>query len=361
MTNGYDNTRVMTALSGRLGWLNPTEAGKNVVDTGNQSSTSGRYFNDGSFHAAVTVQNIISAMDDPKATTEQINGEFVRLKKAAINSALSAVFSEPQIVDPTGFIYEVCENSQPVVIGTEGKFVGHRICISDGFYAAAVKTLTFYFDADCDVTLYLFNGLKKDAIWTKTISVTGGDLTVYAVTDMPALTASNVSVKSCEYYLGYFQNAVEANALDLSTERICKRVISTCGFEATASGANFIRFGYGESAKTYGLNVEINSYRDYTNRIVDTPQIFDELIGLQLAAQVIEGILNSTRNNEEKRAMFENVMSLHADLAGSIPVQGMPYSANIPYSTGIRNKIRREVKVIKETFFKQPKTTTVQA
>jgi len=57
-TNGYNPDVVLPVLLKRIGWKQPTIAEYAVVDTNNQIYKSGRYYNDGSFHPLVTIQNI---------------------------------------------------------------------------------------------------------------------------------------------------------------------------------------------------------------------------------------------------------------------------------------------------------------
>lgn len=89
MTNGFTISEVQTALFGRLGWSDST------LNEANRESRSGRKFDDGSFHAMVTVENIKASI----SPTANINEYLTDKQNAVILKVLSGVFNEPF---PTG-------------------------------------------------------------------------------------------------------------------------------------------------------------------------------------------------------------------------------------------------------------------
>jgi hypothetical protein len=63
-SNGFDLIKVQGALLGLVGWQQPTALGSPVLSDANLTSRSGRFFNDGSFHAVVTPDNIKASQED---------------------------------------------------------------------------------------------------------------------------------------------------------------------------------------------------------------------------------------------------------------------------------------------------------
>src|SRR5207237_337633 len=98
-TNGYNLQKVIAALFARLGWKQPEKAGSPAIDVVNAQSNSGRYFNDGSFHALVTIENIKACMEEAGATDLNLNSYLNTLQQSIILRALNAVFDGPERIE----------------------------------------------------------------------------------------------------------------------------------------------------------------------------------------------------------------------------------------------------------------------
>lgn len=109
ITNGYDEARVLPALAIRMGWLQPTDSNYPTLATANKASTSGRYYNDDSYHAACTIQNLYDCQPDSSITAEGFNSYLQQLQKGVLLGMLDAVIGEPQLIE-TGLVYGKCTN-----------------------------------------------------------------------------------------------------------------------------------------------------------------------------------------------------------------------------------------------------------
>jgi hypothetical protein len=132
------------------------------------------------------------------------------------------------------------------------------------------------------------------------------------------------------------------------------------GFQAmsaipTDGNTNFQRTQYAPNWKTYGLNLEITTYNDYTNEVVKNINLFDNLIGLQMAIRVLEQSQYTSRSNAEQRIIQESEFTqrqIDRDLNQARPTDELPFTA------GIREQYNREVIRVSKTFFPKKEVTS---
>lgn len=351
-SNGFKST-VVNALLSRLGWMQPTRTGY-ALDSFNTTSVSGRYFNDGSFHAIVTPENVRQAQEDAEITVGEFNAFLLTLQKASIMKALNAVFNKNERLE-RALLFERFGRNDYKFTNT-GAFVG--ILLRPGRkegLSIQVNSVSLYFDSNVTFNLYLFHEAKKTPVWTQSVTAVADEQTVINFSEVIVNYLENN--KSGNFYLGYFQS-------DLGTAKayneIVERFNPTYNFamypvEMEALPGNYInRNKINYTYSTHGLNVDISAFRDHTQRILTNPYLFDNLIGLNMAAMVIEMINNSTRENKTQRITQEQSQKLYTDLQLAGPTDDFPYMA------GLKNQIAREVKRVKEEFFPCPQISNVE-
>lgn len=352
VSNGFDLTVVLAALKGRLGWQQPTESGYNIVNTANQASTSGRYYNNG-FHASCTIQNIYDTQPDKDITPEAFNALVSEMGGDVAVSMLNMVYDSPQLIE-SHLLYKKCDNTANRAVTNTGKFCGLRFSnISEGC-AVMLNNVLLHFDADTTVKLYLFNEFKTVAVETWDIPVTANQQKVFNLNQV--INNSSTELKGGTWFLGYFQDELTngAKAIDFSPERIPFLKFNAMSFEANKVGADdFKRNEYSSSWNMYGLNVEASSYRDLTNEIVQNAHQFDELQGLIMASRVMELIINSTRSSYKQRITQEIINVYYREL------NSVTTSEN-PFQGGIKSKIKAEVKRIRESFKPKKQASVIQ-
>ena len=86
---------------------------------------------------------------------------------------------------------------------------------------------------------------------------------------------------------------------------------------------------------------------DYTSVICRNADKFDEAVGLQMAVNLIEQIISSSRSNATERIGKDQLASLYNDLNIDMPTDQRPYSA------GLKNRLKREIQRLNRTFFKK--------
>lgn len=350
-TNGYDIAKVYNAFSGRIGWNQPTIAGSPTLSDANKASASGRFYDEA--HAIVRVNIVHDVQYDPNITDDQFNAFLQTLDKSCIMQCLNAVFNRPQLIE-TGLVYERSSNIKSVIIPNQGNFCGYRIKVAQGNYAVQINTISLFFTAAATFNIYLFNDLVKEPLKTKSVTTVANSQTVIDLGWVLNYIAS--TNKGGMFYIGYFQDELgSVNGIDEQLNQWAPtKVYGAWPFQSPKTGTvDFNRINPSVVFRTYGINLQISAYRDYTQTIIQCAHIFDEARILLMASKVIELVKNSIRVNKEKRITAENIMQLDYDLNLAFPTDDRPFM------TGIKAQLVREYKRINDNFFPKQEALSV--
>lgn len=355
-TNGFCFNQVMSALFGRVGWLQTPGADLPVLNSTNLISRSGRKFNDSSFHTLVSLKNIRDTMEQANASDAEFNSYIEGLQRAVILRSLNGIFNPPEFIH-AALMFERW-GAQDTPIENSGKFIAVRIKVPKQIdLATQIDSVSLYFDSDVTFPLYLFNDSKKAPVWTASVTAVAETQTIVNLTDI-VLNHIGANNHGGIFYFGYFQDDLgSARAIRESSSNFkANRPYGASMVEATAIGSNdFERdnIGYSEY-QTYGLNPHISVFRDHTWQIVKKASLFDNMIGLQMAAQVIEMVIYSTRSNGTERILKDTAnFSASMDLTGTVPI------SDAPQTTGIRRMVEKELIRVKESFFPKPSPQSI--
>lgn len=316
-SNGFDTDRALDLLKNRVKWLGDT-------------SESGRYFDDGSFHSLVTSDNFKAYQEKAQIT----DGDFTNVKKAFTNAAilrcLNAVFS-PTIIDNTLLFDFPLPSFETEAVTND--FHGYKIFVGKDM-VAQVKKAFLRFNANTTVVLYLYKAGNPTPVKTQSVVVVGAtdkevDLTDFFLT--PGL-----------YFLGY-KPADLGGALPYRDQPYFMYSTYGVGICPIHASLPFSMDNIVYPVSPQGLNLEIISQLDYTNVIANATGLFDELIGLCLASMVVEKSLFTMRINPTERKTQESIDRFGAqmDLMGTIT------ASNAPKTDGLRRRLEKEVMRVK--------------
>jgi len=344
-TNGYDLTSVLAKLAGRLAWR--TDA---TLSTANKTSASGRYFDDGSFHALVTVPNIKATAPEP-VSPDTWDTYFTARQNSVIAKCLAAVFNEPQYKEQVVLYQRLSELE--TTIPNAGKAVGYRIKPAHAFdISVQINSLELYFDGVATFNVYLFKQGSAIPVKTKEVTTVANEKTTVPLTDW-ILNYRNSPV----YYVAYYQD--DLGSVKAIQEQVCMNktlCFSAEPFTASTTGSGFQRDNLSLSLNNpYGVNMQVSSFRDITQHILNQPHLFDELIGLTMAYQVIEDVLYSVQSSSTERILKDQMdkIGIQLELNGAAPIP------DSPKVTGFRQKIEREIQQVRKAFYHKPKAQTV--
>lgn len=347
----YRRSEVISKLFGQVGFSDPTMAEyAGIVDADNKQSKSGRYFD--RFHAAVTIQNIHEAANiDPAISDADFNKLLKEMQEDCIYTVLDGVFNSPEVTEQV-LEFDTCDEP-PVLIPNAGRFVGRQIRVaSDKGKSVRINAITLYFNGDATFNMYLFNSLKKSPLKILEVSTEEDNQVIIEPEDW-ILNYADSGNKSGVFYIGYFQDDLgSVQAYDEQPPYWnCAKCFSTARMEAdrVPDVADFIRFNPYLGTRTFGLNFEITTVADYTEKIRLAPQVFTRAVGMQMTAKVIEMMIYSTRSNIIQRIGEAGMQKLYdqLNLAFSSP--------DFPYTVGIKNQLDRELSNLRKAFFPKHK------
>lgn len=348
-TNGFDIDLVLPALQQRLGWKQPTVAGSPIVSDGNLKSISGRNFGQ-SFHAMCTINNLKSNQEDPAISDDDFNQYLSDLQNDMIMRSLNEVFRSHELIEQVLLYTRFGYNDIPIV--NSGQFVGYVINIAnDKGISTQINFLTLYFTQSGSFPIYLYEDGVKEPIEVFNVSVDAWERTIWELDasdgDHPQIVLK--FVRGRRYYLGYYQNDLgESQGI---REQIDDWATCLC-FEAYPLSAPLdgAGFGFNHNYRQFpflpgGINMEMISFRDHTEKIIRKANLFDEMQGLQMAAFTLELVNHSMRTNRDQRQSEQQSNQTFLELNQSFATKEMPVTP------GLRSRIDREMAKLKQTFF----------
>jgi hypothetical protein len=352
----YDSAQILgtDGLYTRVGLREPTDAGySGILDATAKLSKSGNYYDN--YHDLASFQNIYDCQNDPDISDANINILIANWQKEAINTALNMVFyDQPNLLQHATLFTR--QNVFSHTIENASKFVGFEIEVPtvDRFVSVLNRAI-LQFDGVATFPLYLFHSSRKEAIGVATEATTVAnsyaDIAIGKSMYFQSLVG-DFKYATGKFYLGYFQDDLgEVKAYDRtwndSGRKTVYNLLSIRSISATPNGTNMFdveTMEYG--SECWGLNLDISSYRDYTNLIMANLSAFDRMQGLAFAVRVLELIKTSGRINYTQK-----VNSKLPDLA----IYELSDQEEPVKRFGLYSKLQNEVTAIQRSLFNDSK------
>lgn len=311
--------------------------------------SSNRYYEQ--FHPLCTLQNLRPVQESAAISDSDWMNFLTDLEQGVIMTLLNGIFSETQQIESTLIFDRQLRNDMNYT--NYGKFVGYRLFIAPGEFAAQISRASFIFNGAASFNLYLFQDMQPTPLFTQPITTVAGK-EVLVDLDNWIINYTGPMAQGGVYYLGYFQNDLgPVMALDQFVNRWNQSLaFGYTAFEAVQPNPavyDFNRIQVPYSYRTYGMNLEIQTYKDFTNRVIKNASLFDEAIGLTMACVVLGYEAYSTRTNFSERNIKDMAMLIYGEINNS----GVSSDIN-PYVAGLKKQISREIKRLRENFLGCP-------
>lgn len=354
-SNGYKVADVMGALMNRRRWRQPTRADFTfTLASPNVWAVDDVYsplFE--AIHKIVTAYNIWQVQEDKDIDAAGFNEYLQQLQRDVVIKCLCGVFNKREQLEKK-LLFERFGRQDYVNVNA-GKFVGKRILPAKAFdISVQVDNVVLKFDRDVSFNMYLFHDSQPGVpITTIPVDAVGNRQTVVNIGQV--LSYAGAGNKSGVYYLGYFQDDLGAaqgiNEIIQNFNNMYNFGCAPIELNAVGSGIDVNQVSF--TIKTHGFNIQLSAFRDFTQLIVDNAYLFDNLIGLQMAADVIEMIQNTTRSNKDGRITGELTKMLYSDLNLAATTE------ESPFSVGLKSRITKEAARVKYEFFPKKKVTSI--
>jgi hypothetical protein len=354
-TNGFNYSQVVSALFGRVGWRQPSIDGSPVLGTVNTTSKGGRYFQD--FHTLVTVANLKNVIEEIAASDSSLNNYLEAIQRGIILQCVNGVFNEPEYLSQKLLFNRSWAVNDQLVINS-GYFVGVQFRVPPTpDIAVQLDSVALYFDSAVTFNLYVFNDAIKAPLAVIEVTTVANSQTLVNLSDVVLnyICGSNMGGL---FYIGYFQEDI--GSAKAYWEQGCEYACDSYGWtfieaDRKPSEYDFNRQNIRRNSVNYGLNLHVSTFRDHTWQIVKKAALFDNVLGLQMAAQMVEKIIYSIRSNGSERILKEAAAQINAQL----DLNGVAAISDSPYTTGLKEQISQELARLKESFFPKPKAMSV--
>lgn len=353
ISNGFDTTKVLEKLSGRIGWKQPTSGGFTLSDD-NKKSLSGRHFTD--FHPMVTIDNIFDTIEGGDAmNTTQKNEELWSMQESAILRLINGVFNQTQLVESTLLFERTLRNDN--LVTNNGKFCGYRFIVAPGAFAVQISRVSLMFTKDATLTLYLYHDMVKEPLKTKVVETKAYEEVAFDLEDW-IFEHNGANHLGGTYYFGYYQAEAQAQEGCQAIEQFINMWNKTyaVGYTAFETPANFgetpdfTRISIPYTFRPYGLNVEVQTFRDFTGEITKNASLFDNAIGLTFAIHALGYMVYSQRSNKTQRITQELGSLIYNEIMNS----GDAVQLN-PYVAGLKQELTQEIGRLNRNFFADPR------
>lgn len=365
-SNGYNVKQVMLALLNRRRWRQPTRSGFLGTLTGsNVWSDAEDLLYAPTFdavHKAVNPWSVWRTQPDDAITIANFNIYLQQLQTDCVLKCLNGVFNKAERLEKKLLFERFGRSDYPnTIFGVPGFCCVRILPAKDYGISCQIDSVALLFNEDVTFNMYLFHDTSPGVpLAAKSVSAVANSQTIVKFSQF-ILNYSELK-KSGYFYFGYFQSdlgsAVATNEIIQEFNTMNYFGITPVEMQVVAplveNGVQGININYlSFTVKSQGFNIQMSAFRDFTQLIVDCAYLFDEVVGLQMAADVIEMIQTTIRTNQDERITQELTAQLGKDLN-----LAEPSDAN-PYVSGLKVRITREINRVKNEFFPKAKPTTI--
>lgn len=342
--------RLTSILYGGVGFRQPTIKDYAILDTDNLTSRSGLYFDDAS--SFVTIQNIKDCQSDSQISVSEFNAYLKNLVKSVILDICQRItFGKADLIHVNNlypFEKKFDETLEPI----GNKFVGFKIepQTVNSDMIGKVSFLELAFDNDITIDIHLFNSNVKTPIKTKECVCIGGQSNIFSVDDW--FLGDSDTFKGGNFYIGYFESDLGAiKPIKRDWERSTVQ-IKTAFYHVEPVFMNVVDTWFDVDSDeveddTFGLNIGINVYNDYTELLIRNDNLIYPAIKYGMAEKVLSLVKSSVRSNLIERLNKENIDEINFELYGNSAL-GI---------TGVNGKLNEQVENVKKMIFFTPLLT----
>lgn len=339
--------KIISGMSGSVGFRQPFNSEYAIVNSENQLSASELFYQDASDF--VSVENIIDCQSYSNISETDFNILLTRLQNDAVLKVCQKITSNESdlIQDINLYPYEKTFNN---TIEPLSRFVGFKIEPNyiNSKIINKIKWVELCLDSVVTFKLYLYNSNKPNTpIAEKEITTVANEAKIIQIDNW--FIADDADYKSGYFYIGYFEDDLgSAKAIkkdyELSDYKVGTKYFYISPVTLTHTGSNIDVSSYTEESDTFGLNIGISVYNDYTELLISNKSLLYQAIQYQMGERILNLIRTSIRSNITERLNQEHINDISFDLYGN-------REAGIE---GVTGKLKREINNIKNALFWKP-------
>jgi len=338
--------RIKAEIFGGVGWLQPTLSNYPVIAAPNTNALGGLYFQDAT--SFCTIQNIYDCQQDSSLSDTNFNLYLKRLQESCILEVCQKITNKKSDFIQSTNLYPF-EKSFTDTITPGTNFVYFEIQQNRKVNTSSkINWIELTFNKVATFNIYLYNSNKPiTPIATKQVTTVANESVIFALDDF--IIADGEAYKGGSFYIGYFEEDLSgAKAIKKNYELADLQVNTICNYitpgKLMHSGTTIDVTTTTETRETYGMNIGIDSYNDYTELFIRNKSILYQAIQYQMSEKVFNLIRTSVRSNGIKRITKEYLNDMGFEMYGN-------REAGID---GIDGKLKRIINDIINMFFYKP-------
>lgn len=283
------------------------------------------------YHALLTLENLYKSAPQFSQVSDFQNWLDGKLQSSAVKAVSRLVTTKANkevtksLLERTR-VYNGVGNIGDKIVKA-GRFVGFRI-YSPHQIKIVISQIGVQFDTLQSLKIYLFHSSQVEPVAEPTVNIQKA-VSLEWITE--EFNLNNQTLDGGEFYLGYYEDDLSGQAInrevDLSTLPSCASCnrqdysyrsawkkylkIDTISATYTTKGELFEVEDVTEHYDTnWGLNLQMSAYCDLTHVIQDQKELLTDLVGYQTAADLLEEIAYSTRDNHSKEIQAKAKVAL---------------------------------------------------
>lgn len=317
----------------------------------NKKSNSGLYFQD--ISPLIDVEIIKNIQNDKTLSDEDIDDLLVTMRQQAVLQAVNKVFEGKHDFVLSVNLYPQ-EKSFKNTVPKYNKFVGFKITPVLKDHTIKIPWVELSFDGTCTFNLYLFNSnMPNTPIEYKEVTTVAGQSTIVA---LDWIIADDSAYKGGLFYLGYYDSvlgSVSAYKKDKASSNVGVYSpyfdIETMRMNGDISDTTIDVDTVDLISETFGLNIGVSIFNDYTDLVVNNKSMFWQAIQHQMHEIVLLKIKYSNRSNSTQRLAGASVEDVDFQLLGNPDLK----------IDGVQTKLANEINSIKGALFYKPRISKV--
>jgi len=321
----FNPTIIQQCMVSLLGWRNDANSDvPQITSPELLQSDSGLIYND--FHPLLSIENIVNTLPEDKTIDDYLAEKVA----SGISKGLTKVMIEKKLNESTktllnsSKLFDGIGRFQDTII-SDGSFVGVEVEIFPSYGAKVIidKIGLQFTQPQTNLPIYIYHTSQIDAIKVVSATTTKQNslewLTLSETIDFAYLSDQYDS--GGMFYIGYYQDAISgqaikkdfnwmkgpcntcrggANAMKVWNERL--NFVRVVPVEVESSNLNGIQmFDYTKRkytpANNFGMNFGVTVQCDVSNYLCEQKFVLTDLIGKQVAVDILNDMKHSTRLN----------------------------------------------------------------
>lgn len=339
----FNVSKIQADLYGVVGFRQPLNPVYAIIDANNQVSRSGEFVTNNPY---CKVEYLYDNQDYASLSDAEFNTALENMQKDSISMVAHSVFNQADYIDRQ-VLFPYAQNRVNTETLNSG-LVCHKIIVSAKKNVAfEITRVLLDFEGAGDIKIMLFNTSQDTPLFSQTVTINS----THQVEELNWVVDNSGDTYKGEYYLGYLTNTGT-----IGTLKPFKRDYENSDIQSIVTYLDINRYEFkghttetlpdltteDSSDQSFGLNLDITVFEDFTDLIKQNESLFAYAINLDLQIKCIELYMASLRSNLNERESSRTLLRMIQVIEGANEAES---SVKV---TGLRPQLSRAITRIKK-------------